>query len=361
MIVGIDARPLISDNPTGIGVYLARVLEVISSLDHNNSFILYTTGPLSRKYKFSDNFIERIIPGKVWTLWIRYSLPKVLLKDKVDVFWGTEHLLPRRNNKIKYILTIHDVAMIINPKWGKTFSTIMMNLLIPQSVRDADRIITVSDSTKNDLVKYLNVDKRRIQRIYLGRPTGKFNASNNQRKRFFLYMGTLEPRKNLENMIKAFNIVSSSEKDIKFIIAGGYGWKYKRIVEELEKSPYRDRIDYLGYVTNEKKQELISECLALMFVSHYEGFGLPILEAYENGTLVITARNSSLPEVGGKCAFYVEDENNPQEIADRMIEVLNLESERQDNIVAEEKKQLEEFSWENCGIETYKVIKEYLV
>lgn len=362
MKIGIDARPLISSQPSGIGTYLIHVLRYISTMDTENEYYLYSNKEMEYPLELGKNFHKRVVPGKVGTLWLRYSLPKYIAQDGIDVFWGTQHFLPRPVKHVKTCLTIHDTALLIQPKWGSQVNAFMQNTFVKASARQADRIFVISHSTKKDVVRLCNVNDQKITVTYLGCPESMQKPASTEaafiRNKFgiqwpyYLYVGTIEPRKNIETIVAAFDILADTDQDARLILAGGLGWRYDGILKAVENSPHKDRILMPGYLTAQEKYLLYQEARAFLFPSHYEGFGLPILEAYRTGTQVITAKNSSLPEVGGEAAWYVENENDAAALAEVMAAVSAAPQDVLQQKTATGNSHCDSFSWEKCAQQT---------
>ena len=328
MKIGIDARFMSRKNLAGIGLFVKKIIEYFNNIDDENEYYLYTNKQYLHidELNLSKKFHLRIIPSKVGTLSVLFKWHKEITKDGLDIFWGTEQILPRSVKETKYVLTIHDLAIIKNPKWGKWDNVIIQNMLVRGSSKRAHKIFAMSENTKKDIIKILKCDPNKITVTYC--PLLNFNKEkicsddiNTVLKRYrissnyFLFIGTIEPRKNVDTLIKAFNNFCVDYDDIDLVIVGKLGWKPKRVLTELDKSPFKDRIVRPGYITEKEKNCLLKGCLAFVFPSHYEGFGSPLLEAMANETLIISAKNSSLPEVAGNAAIYVEDENNFNHLA----------------------------------------------
>ncbi len=362
MMIGIDARPLISRQVSGIGTFLAHMLRYMSEMDTENEYYLYSNKELEYPIELGENFHKRIIPGRVGTLWLRYVLPRHIAKDGMDVFWGTQHFLPCPVKGVRTCLNIHDTALLIQPKWGSRVNAFMQKAFLRASAREADRIFAISHSTKRDVVRLCGVDEERITVTYLGCPENLKKPESEEaaaiREKFgiqwpyYLYVGTIEPRKNIETMIAAFNILAQEDDRIRLVLAGGLGWRYDGILEAVESSAYRDRIVMPGYLSPQEKYLLYHEARAFLFPSHYEGFGLPILEAYRTGTQVITGKNSSLPEVGGEAAWYVEDENDAAALAKVMAAVAAAPEEELSRRAALAAEHCDSFRWEDCAKQT---------
>lgn len=365
MKIGIDGRPLEDEKPSGIGYYLINVLKKLC-IDSFNHYFIFVTKNLAKDYHFPENFHVVVIPGKIGTLWVRYKLPMVISKFDIDVFWGTEHILPKlkKKNKVRLVLTVHDIALILHPFWGAFKNSIVQNLFVKKSISNADDIICISEHTKIDIQAHCK-SKGKITTIYIG-PSIDFTRGvplrdfifKFQDKKYFFYIGTIEPRKNLVNLIKAFNCFAMENPNIYLVIAGGKGWKTSAIYREFKSSHFQNRIVFLGYVKQEEKNFLYQHCLGFVFPSFYEGFGMPVLEALYFGKPIITSNISSLPEVAGENAFYC----NPYDyysIAFQMKLVFKLSVSELDDINRENKKRFEFFSWEKCASQTLKILTNY--
>ena len=167
MRIGVDARPLISEFPSGIGIYLLEILKNIKRTD-NCEYVLYSNEPIRNKEPLLKQFEQHVTKGKIGTLSVCFGLKKQLVKDRIDTFWGTEHMLPLNCKSIKKVLTVHDLALMINPSWGSRKNAIMQNVFCRISCRCANRIISVSAATKNDLIRLLNIRADAITTIYNG-------------------------------------------------------------------------------------------------------------------------------------------------------------------------------------------------
>lgn len=364
MKIGIDARQLTLADPAGVGWYVIELLKRFNEIDKENEFILYMNRKCLYTMCLGDNFSVRIIPGKIGSLWLRYKLPFYLKKDGIDIFWGPEHILPKKVKGIRYVVTIHDLALIINPKWGETKNSIIQNLFLRKSVKDADLIIAISESTQKDILKLCKVSEDKIKKIYNGFSTKKSsNASHtiSTLKKYkisndyFLYVGTIEPRKNIITLIKAFEIVRR-KYNVNLVIVGKTGWKYNKIIDAINISRDRKNIIRTGYVSAEDKNNLYAGAKAFIFPSYYEGFGIPILEAMGHENIVITMENSSLREVGGNAALYIENNNDYQALANLMEKVYEMDVKARNEIITKGNAQIRKFSWDECAYETLNAI-----
>jgi glycosyltransferase involved in cell wall biosynthesis len=278
----------------------------------------------------------------------------------------------------KSVLTIHDLSFLRFPRYfsfRKNFWHKMIN--VKKLVKKFDRIVAVSENTKNDIVELCKVEPEKIKVIYSGvereyKPNYELRITNyefdNMKKKyglpekFILFLGTVEPRKNIEGLINAYNKyrekieVRHRVSDVglhgyKLVIAGGRGWKSKNIYKEWEKSRYKDDIKFLGYVDKKDKVYLYNLAELFVYPSFYEGFGFPPLEAMACGTPVITSFTSSLSEIVGGAGLMV-DPYNITDIATAIERVLSDDRLR-DNLIQKGLERAKKFDWE-------KTAREYL-
>jgi len=369
MKIGIIANCLIAKNRTGIATYLHNVLEYVAANDHENEYVLYHWQPFEVEPHYGSNFRTKLVPGTKGWLWLFWTMPQKLRKDGIQVIWGPAHEIPGPVRGTRSVLTVHDLALAIDPSWGVKSVARVINVFLPIMSHYANRILADSQSTKEDLIRIMNVKADKIRTVYLGGYEDQTHLVSNDGlaaakekygigDRYFYFVGTIEPRKNISTMVKAFELLAAKDPEVQLVIAGGIGWSCDEVLAQMSNSPFTDRILQVGYVEKQEKLDLYAGAQAFLFPSHYEGFGLPVLEAMSLGGIVITADNSSLPEVGGEAALYVKNENDAAELAARMEQVLTMDDvERQRRIVMG-LEQAAEFSWEKCAQETLAVLTE---
>lgn len=364
MIIGLDARPLVSPNPSGIGIYLLEILRHVEKTK-GYKLILYSNETIKNPDPIISSFEQRIVNGKVGTIVICLELKKQLLKDNVDVFWGTEHMIPLFCKKIKRIVTVHDLALLINSKWGSRKNAIMQNVFCRLSCKQADHIIAISNATKNDLMSLLNINENKISVIYNGgvsQETSELSENeivemehkyNVEKYKFFSYVGNIEPRKNISTIVKAYDMFCDKTKsDYKLILGGKISWRKDEIYAAIEACEHKSGIILPGYITAREKQFLMSLSTAFLFPSNYEGFGIPVIEAFSYGGIVITTDNSSLTEVGGERAFYAK--NNFESLCEEMIKCSFITNSERNELMRKNKIWSKRFSWQQCSEQTFK-------
>ena len=233
--IGIDAREL-KEKRVGIGTYIYQIIKILNEKDKKNEYFLYSNQDIYLDFKLNDNWHIVKKKCKIGSRFIYFKLPKILKKDGIEVFWGTEHCLPKKNKqtkKIKFILTIHDLAIQKFKKVGSINNTFIQRLILKKSCNNADKIIAISEATKKDLIEILNVKEKKIKVIYEGTNEKKdvklteeeekniVEKYNIKKAKFIFFLSTIEPRKNLNTAIRAFEKYrEQSNDDLKFVVSG---------------------------------------------------------------------------------------------------------------------------------------------
>ncbi len=375
MRVGIDAKVL-SKPYTGIAVYLHSVLSWFQRLEPENEYILFSNRDfdMPREWRSCEKVIYSTkLPASIK---VCLGLEKVIDQYNIDIFWGPEHCLPYTKGNYKRVVTFHDIGVLINPKWGTRYNALLQKFMVKRSARIADLVVGISQSTCNDIIKYTHIDPKKVVCVnngdspYNGKePTISEKDVNIVKKKYnigdeyFLYFGTLEPRKNVVTIIKAYNEYRTTNPDQnqKLVLGGGLGWRYEPILKEIENSPYRTDIIRTGYIDEKAKEVLYRNALCFLFPSLYEGCGFPIIEAMSCGTPVITARNSSLPEVGGDVAFYIDDALDYRTMANLMVNIKELSRSERLELSKKCKTQALKFSRKECAKEILDEFNDALI
>jgi glycosyltransferase involved in cell wall biosynthesis len=358
MRIGIDARPL-SYRLTGIGFYLKYLLDEIQKIDINNCYFLISNAPIHYHIK---NPLWTKIEGRckkklLSTLWMQTRGTISIAGLNLDLFWGPRHhlpvLLPKR---IKAVITVHDIVHRKFPETMALPNLLVERLLMRRSLLRSDAIMTDSDATAADIEKYYAVDAEKILTIHPGTP--KFapqpgdnnDSAHDLPAKYFLFVGTLDPRKNFRRIFKSFERIDPGQNDVHMVIVGARGWEKKDLFRELKQHPLSSNIHLKGYVSRKQLAHYYKNALCLLFPSLYEGFGFPILEAMYCGTPVITANTSSMPEVAGDAAVLV-DPYDIQAMADAMGEVLGNRNLR-DRLRQKGRERIKQFDWKQTAVET---------
>lgn len=333
MNIGIDAR-LSSGNMTGISRYLWNVLKYIPEFDKKNKYFLYLHDEVVLKNSFYNyvNVPKSKLPKQVYShYWLNFVLPKSLEKNKIDLFFTPYILVPVKKSLRKNVIVIHDVMTKACPQFFTAYYKKYMSVIVPQSIKRADAIVTVSQSAKNDIVKFYDVhpDKITVTQLWTDEKYKPLTLNHLQidqiKKKFYLpenfilFVGALEERKNITGILKISDIIKSRHIDIKIVLIGNKGFGFDRFADEIIKR--KDRVLLIDYVPEQDLPFIYNLAKIFLFPSFYEGFGLPPLEAMKCGLPVLAGKNSSLIEVvaDGGLMFDSEDYNS---FASSVIELL---------------------------------------
>lgn len=371
--IGIDARGL-DKTKTGIATYIEEVIKKINAQENDkNEYILYSNREINIDAELKKNIIVKNCSKPLGTLWLYFVLPKMLKEDDIDLFWGTQHCLPMRNKYTKdiiYILTVHDLAIHKLKNVGELKNTIIQRLFLKKSCKKADLIMADSKATKEDIKEIFKIKDDKINVVYLGTNFSEGYSVNKDEeseilnkfkvedKNYLFFVSTIEPRKNIITLVKAFEKLKESKKStLKLILAGGLGWKYEEILEAINNSKYKDEINLAGYISKKEKECLLHNAKCFVYPSLYEGFGLPILEAMANEAIVVTSNISSIPEVGGDVAYYFNDVKDFTELSKVIKKVLTISDEEKKKKIKQGIEQTKKFTWDKCANEILEILK----
>jgi glycosyltransferase involved in cell wall biosynthesis len=368
--IGLDARPLSEERMSGIPRLVLSTLESLSRIDSENEYLLYSHKPL-RQLPAGDRFRPRTGSGRIWgSVWIQSALPSLLVRDKVDVFWGTQHVLPIWGAPaVSMVVTVHDLVPYLFPGTMRRRNLLLSRLLLPASLRRAQAIVTVSDSTRRDLLRFFSLKTPLVETVYAGlastfaRPpdraglAARLAADFGLSPPYLLGVGTLEPRKNIGTTLRAFALLAERIPH-RLVLVGGRGWKSRGLLEEMEKGPWRDRLLYTGHVREDQLPDLYAGADVFLFPSLYEGFGSPLLEALACGVPVVTSNVSSLPEVAGDAGILI-DPGRPQEMADAVMAILT-DPERRQRMIVRGRERAAEFTWDKAAGRMVELFAELL-
>lgn len=389
MHIAIDCRSILNPGGkgelAGIGHYISFLVRHLLRLDDENRYTLFFDARASKAFMAetlgsSRNAKAVVLPLSRHKRWLPYAYAHHLVagaiaKAGADVFHAPTGSLPL-GYKGKSVITVHDLAIYLKPEWfpgGQFFSR---RLVVPSGLRRAARIIAVSQSTKRDLQRLFAVPEGKIRVIYEGVEMAPPHEEGLERepvlkrlgleKPYLLFLGTIEPRKNVDGLVRAY--ASLAERfpklvdGIELVIAGAVGWRAEATLKDVEAANRRfgtkgPRVRLIGYVEAEDKLPLMAHALAFVFPSRYEGFGLPVLEAMSLGVPVISSNVSSIPEIAGGGAALLVDPLRHEEIALAMKHLLEDPRKR----VELGRRGLErsaEFRWDRTAGETLEVYEE---
>ncbi|MCK5081044.1 MAG: glycosyltransferase family 4 protein [Candidatus Moranbacteria bacterium] len=371
MRIAINCADLDHNRIDGTRVYIKKCLDYFGALDSYSVFILYhkTKFNPELKPKIYSNYRDEAIPYPIW--WVQTRLGFELNYTLPDACWMPIQQVPfLADRKTKIIITIHDLAFKYFPQHFPWRDRLKLDFFTDTAVKRADKIIAVSEATKQDILKfYPKTKKEKIKVIYHGVEKESFSrkfSSEKARKvlkrydikrEYLLYVGALQPRKNLETLVEAFEkLKKNGDKKTQLVLAGVPAWKAEKILAKIEKSKFNRDIVLTGKVSFEDLPIIYQKAQMFISPSLYEGFGIPLLEAWASQIPVIVANNSSLKEIGGEGVLRFETLDS-----DELLKKINILLKRdtiRKELIKKGTKRLEKFSWEKCAKKTLKLIKQ---
>ena len=366
MNIGINALS-IRNQYAGIGVYTINLIKALSQIDQNNRYVLFLYPENYHGFKVEQDNFENVLvhaPFHKYYMWEQLYLPFLVKKKQIDIIHGPRSVLPLLC-KIKSVVTIHDLAFLLFPEVMKFNPFNYWSVFVKRSALKADHIISVSESTKKDIVRSYNISEHKItvtheacnnsfKRIEDESTLKRISQKYNLPERFILYVGTIEPRKNLNVLLEAMDILKKKYNlDIKLIMAGKRGWLYAGFFDTLQRLGLGNNVIFTGYVPDEDLPGIYNLAEVFVYPSKYEGFGFPLLEAMSCGVPVIASNVSSIPEVLGDAGILVRHDD-PKEFAHKIYELLT-DKEIRVKMSSKGFERIKFFSWEKVAKETLKV------
>jgi len=348
----------------GSGEYCFELLLNLNKIDRENNYIIYLPqAPTSDLPKESANWHYKVVrPRKMWTLF-GLSLEFLLKRSKPDVFLSPTHYLPIFTPSRSFI-SILDVSYLKFPELFKAADLNQLTKWTKYSVKKASAIFTISQASKGDIIKEYRVSGQSVVVTYPGIKTVlssryKVLSMNELEKKYgikgqyILFVGTLQPRKNITRLVEAFSKLNNPNLDL--IIIGKRGWKFEEILVAPKKFGIENKVKFLELVPDGDLPAFYKNAICFVLPSLYEGFGLPVLEAMRYGCPVITSNISSLPEAGGNAALYVD----PLSVEDisKKLESITTNSKLREELIRKGYEQVKKFSWEKTAKETLSALE----
>ena len=362
--IGIDINEANVVDRVGSNQYAFEILKALHKIDKTNQYTLYSSKPLVKDLpKTKKNWQYKIIPpAKLWTQW---RLPLELIRDRnnLDVFYSPGHYAPRFS-PIPTVVTIMDLAFILFPRFFKRKDTNQLTSWTKYSIKKAKKIIAISKSTKKDIQRYYPTPSEKIVIAYPGynpQSSTKINqkvlSKHKLNKDYILFVGTIQPRKNIVRLIQAFNKLKGNHH---LVIAGKKGWIYKDVEQAIENSPKKDKIHQLGFVPQNDLVSLIKKASCLVLPGLYEGFGIPPLEAINLGTIPVVSGTGSLPEVVGEKGLFF-DPFSSNSISKALQNAIKLTQTKKKAHIKQLKAHTKQFSWVSSAKNILEVLHEVTI
>ena len=371
MKIAVNTRLLLKDKLEGIGVFTCETMKRMVKAHPEHTFYFIFDRNYDERFLFEENVkpVLTFPPARhpyLWYIYFEYSIPYVLRKVQPDLFLSPDGWLSLRTD-VPQVDVIHD----LNFEYKKDFlSSKYQNYYVkyfPQFARKAARIATVSEFSKQDIHRYYGIPEDKIDVVYNSSGGNFAPLAPEQRLEakvkyawgcdYFLFVSAIHKRKNLANMLRAFDsFKENADTDMKFVVAGEQFGRQDDVEEALRTMRHAADVRFLGHVTSEELAELMASAHALVYASLFEGFGIPILEAFAAETAVITSNVTSMPEVAGDAAILV-DPQSVEQIADAMRQLWADEPFRQ-SLIAKGREQRTCFSWEQTADKLWQCVEK---
>ncbi len=362
MRIAINTRFLLQNKLEGIGWFTWEVVRRLVQAHPEHEFIFLFDRPYAPEFVFGTNVTPVVLfpPARhplLWLWWFEIAVPRALKKYKADVFLSPDGYCSLVA-KTPTVMVTHDIAFVHLPMHIPAKFRLYYQYFIPRYLRRAEHIVTVSEFSKQDIIRHYQISDKKIAVACNGvredfQPISETekNAIKQQYadgQDYFFYVGSVHPRKNVHRLIRAFDqFKQRTQAPVKLLIGGRFAWQTGEVKAAYDAATFKEDIVFLGYVADEALPKLLGAALALTYVSLFEGFGVPVLEAMHSEVPVLTSNASSLPEVAGDAGLLV-DPLMVEQIANGLQQLYESEALRKQLIEAG-RRQREKFSWSQAA------------
>lgn len=371
MKIAVNTRFLLKDRLEGIGWYTYEIMRRLVQNHPEDEFYFLFDRPYDPQFIFADNVHPVVLqpPARhplLFYIWFEYSVYNFLKKQKIDIFFSPDGFLSLRT-RVPTFLTIHDIAYKHYPQHVGLLMRKYYQYFMPKFVVKARKVFTVSQYSKKDICSTYSVNEDKVLALYNG-CRNIFKPISNQQKEaikqkytqgnpYFICIGSVHPRKNIERVIRAFQqIKEESDYPHRLVLTGRMAWKSSEVRALISQPPLSNHILWTGNVKEDELVQLLGGSEGLVYPSLFEGFGMPILEAMHCHVPVITSNTSSMPEVGGDAAYYVNP-SSVKEISGAMLDII-LNSAKKMRMIELGKKQMLKFNWDVSAQRIYQCFTE---
>lgn len=371
MRIAVNTRFLLKGQLEGIGWYTYEIVKRMVEAHPEDTFYFFFDRPYDPAFIFGENVVPMVLPPParhpvLWWLWFEVAIPRALRKLKPDVFFSPDTYLSLRA-KTPTVLTVHDIAYAHYPEQIPKLARQYYAHFIPKYVQQAKRVITVSNFVREDVLRHIPTDPAKIQAVHNAcRAVFKPLSDTEVRQirdqytagePYFVYVGAMHPRKNVHRLIQAFDAFKQqSTAPHKLVLAGRFAWQSGPIRSAYEAAVYKDDIVLTGYLEQTQLPRVVGAASALVYLSVFEGFGLPLVEAMACDVPVLTSNVTSLPEVAGEAALLV-DPHKVEEIRSAMQQLAE-DAVLRERLIQAGRRRRQDFSWDRAAEAVYKVLRE---
>ena len=370
MRVAINTRLLIQNKIDGIGRFAFETLKVITKNNPKIEFHFIFDRPFSSDFIFSNNIIPHILspPTRhplLWYFWFEFQLPKLLKKINADILFSPDGFIPT-NCHIPTVTAIHDINFEHKPNNLPFLHSLFYRKFFKKYAQLGNEIITVSNFSKKDIAKTYNINPKKIHVIYNGVSNIFREISNDQKHLikkkyshdtdFFIFIGSLHKRKNIKNLLLAFEEYKKAKGKLKLLIIGENKWTDQEVENIYHNMVFKQDVLLLGRINDQQLANILASAHALCFISMFEGFGLPIIEAMKCSVPVITSNTSCMPEIAQDAAWIL-DPNNIDEIT-KAMSTIETDKLKRKELIEKGNRRVKDFDWEISGKKIWEIIKK---
>lgn len=367
MIIGVNARLLLNQHMEGIPRYIYETTKQMALTHPEDKFILFFDRKIETDFKFPLNVSSVVVPWHarhpvLWYWWFEVMLPLYLRWKKVDVFYSGDGYLSKRSH-VPTVMVMHDLAYLHYPQQIAASTLAYYKKNVPQFLSKADIVVAVSKYVKQDIVVQIGIPESKVLVAYNAVSSPEdvdqivlppYISKAIDDSKYFLYVGAIHPRKNIIQLIKGFEIFNRKmNSSYKLVIAGRMAWHTQDIKAAIERTP---QVIYIGMVSESVKYKLIKNAVAMTYISVFEGFGIPLLEAMKMGTPVITSNVTSMPEVASDAALVVHP-HSEYEISDAMSQLVEDDTLRLE-LITKGLSRYQDFSWQKSADIIYSALQK---
>jgi glycosyltransferase involved in cell wall biosynthesis len=373
MNIAVNVRFLIKNKLEGIGWFTFETLKRITqSHPEHHFYFLFDRNP-SDEFIFSSNISPVVLHPQarhplLWYIWFEYSVANFIKKNNIQLFLSTDGYMPLRGN-VPSVVVIHDINFFHYPSALPPLSRYYYNHFFPKFAHKANRIVTVSEYSKNDIVTSFKVDESKVDVAYNGvnpiySPVSDYDKNVTKLKYtngkpYFVFVGALNPRKNVARLLSAFDVFCKNHSDdYALIVVGEKMFKTNEISEAYNAMKHKDSVVFTGRLGVEELRLVVGSALAMTYVPYFEGFGIPMLEAMNCHVPLIASNKTSMPEVAGDAAYYV-DPFSIDSIANAMS-LIAMDTKLREALVSKAIERKKLFSWDSTASKLYSSIQSVL-
>lgn len=367
MVIGFDASRANLKEKTGVEWYSYYLVQELKKQDQENQYLLYTPSSLNKElFPLPKNFQEKVLAWPIKKYWTIGRLSWEMLVKPPDLLIVPAHTFPLMGAK-KNLISWHDLAYEHYPKYYHRQELISLKTGARRMIKMADKIIAISQFTKAELIKHYQIPPSKIEVVYLGFDSAKYNLNQIKltpltkyqiTKPYLTFIGRIETRKNLVNLVKAFELLKNKfRQDFQLVLIGKIGYQSEEILKAIKQTKSVKDILILNWLLDEEKINLLAQSTLFIYPSFYEGFGLPVLEAMALEIPVIASKIPAILEIGGKAITYFEPVNYEQlaYVVNKVIQDQNLRT----TSIKLGREQVKKFSWQKCAADTLKIINSF--